>query len=339
MDYFRPIAMTDPARPPGGVTLAGGWCWFDRVEVVSRAAPSRIIAASEVPVAVLHRLTAPRRAFAGLTMDRPRLMGILNVTPDSFSDGGQFLGAEAAVRQAMTLAEGAEIIDIGGESTRPGAVEVPVGEEIARTVPVIRALRSAGLGAPISIDTRKASVAAAALEAGASIVNDVSAFDFDPSLGPLVAKSAAPVVLMHAQGVPASMQDDPRYGDVLLDVYDALAARLARAEALGIDRDRIVLDPGIGFGKTLAHNLALLRGLSLFHGLGCALLVGTSRKRFIGTIGRVDAPEARAPGSIALALAGVAQGVQITRVHDVAETRQALRLWQSLNTDHLEDEA
>ncbi len=339
MEYFRPIAMADPARPPGALTLAGGWCWFDRVEVLSRVAAGRIIPVSEVPAAVLHRLTAPRPPFAGLTMDRPRLMGILNVTPDSFSDGGQFLGAEAAVRQATAMAQGAEIIDIGGESTRPGAVEVPVDEEIARTVPVIRALRAGGLGAPISIDTRKAPVAAAALEAGASIVNDVSAFDFDPTLGPLVAKAAASVVLMHAQGVPASMQDDPRYGDVVLDVYDALAARLARAKALGIARDRIVLDPGIGFGKTLAHNLALLRGLTLFHGLGCALLVGTSRKRFIGTIGRVDAPEARAPGSIAMGLAGVAQGVQITRVHDVAETRQALRLWQSLNTDHLEEEA
>lgn len=339
MDYFRPIAMTDPARPKDAVTLAGGWCWFDRVEVLSRAAPRRIIAAHDVPAPVLHRLIAPRPAFAGLNMDRPRLMGILNVTPDSFSDGGLFLGTDAAVTQATVMATGAEIIDIGGESTRPGAVEVPVDEEIARTVPVIRALRSAGLATPISIDTRKAPVAQASLEAGATIVNDVSAFDFDPRLGLLVAKASAPVVLMHAQGVPASMQDDPRYGDVLLDVYDALATRLARAEALGIDRARIVLDPGIGFGKTLEHNLALLRGLSLFHGLGCALLLGTSRKRFIGTIGRAEAADARAPGSIVTALAGVAQGVQITRVHDVAETRQALRLWQSLNTDHLEDKA
>jgi dihydropteroate synthase len=339
MEYFRPIAMTDPARPKTALTLAGGWSWFDRVEVLSRAASSRIIAAGEVPAAVLHRLTAPRAPFAGLALDRPRLMGILNVTPDSFSDGGRFLGAEAAVAQARAMAEGAEIIDVGGESTRPGAVEVAVEDEIARTVPVIRALREGGLATPISIDTRKAPVAAAALEAGASIVNDVSAFDFDPALGPLVAKAAAPVVLMHAQGVPASMQDDPRYGDVLLDVYDALAARLARAEALGIDRARIVLDPGIGFGKTLQHNLALLRGLSLFHGLGCALLLGTSRKRFIGTIGRAEAADARAPGSIVTAMAGVAQGVQIVRVHDVPETRQALRLWHALNTDLLEDEA
>lgn len=337
MEYYRPIAMTDPARPAGAFALAGGWCWFDRVEVLSRAAGGRVIPATEVPAPVLHRLTAPRPAFAGLTMDRPRLMGILNVTPDSFSDGGLFLGAEAAVAQALAMAEGAEIIDIGGESTRPGAVEVPVAEEIARTAPVIRALREGGLDAPISIDTRKAPVAEAALQAGATIVNDVSAFDFDPALGPLVAKTSAPVMLMHAQGVPATMQDNPLYGDVLLDVYDALAARLARAEALGIDRARIVLDPGIGFGKTLAHNLTLLRGLSLFHGLGCPILLGTSRKRFIGTIGRAE-PQDRAPGSIATALGGVAQGVQIVRVHDVAETRQALRLWQAMNTDHLETE-
>jgi dihydropteroate synthase len=336
MDYFRPIAMTDPARPKGALALAGGWSWFDQVEVLSRAARRRIIAASEVPGPVLHRLTAARPAFAGLSLDRPRLMGILNVTPDSFSDGGKFLGAEAAVAQALAMAKGAEIIDIGGESTRPGAAEVPVGEEVARTTPVIRALRAGGLAAPISIDTRKAPVAAAALEAGANIVNDVSAFDFDPTLGPLVARLAAPVVLMHAQGVPATMQDDPRYGDVLLDVYDAMASRLARAEAIGIDRARIVLDPGIGFGKTLDHNLSLLRGLSLFHGLGCAILLGTSRKRFIGAVGRVPDAQDRMPGSIATALCGIAQGVQIIRVHDVPETRQALRLWQALNTDILE---
>lgn len=339
MEYFRPIAMTDRARPRRAFSLAGGWCWFDRVEVLSRAAAGSIIPATEVPAAVLERLTSARPDFAGLTLDRPRLMGILNVTPDSFSDGGKFQGTGAAVAQAKAMAAAAEIVDIGGESTRPGAVEVQIEEEIDRTVPVIRTLRAGGLTTPISIDTRKAAVATAALQAGASIVNDVSAFDFDPALGALVASAGVPVMLMHAQGVPATMQDNPLYGDVLLDVYDALAARLARAVALGIDPARIVLDPGIGFGKTQAHNLALLRGLSLFHGLGAPILLGTSRKRFIGTIGQADAADSRAPGSIATALGGVAQGVQIVRIHDVAETRQALRLWQSLNTDHLENEA
>jgi dihydropteroate synthase len=339
MDYFRPIALTDPVRPRGAFALAGGWCWFDRVEVISRSGPSRIIAATELPAAVLTRLTAPRAAFAGISLDRPRLMGILNVTPDSFSDGGKFLGTDAAVTQAQLMAKTAEIIDIGGESTRPGAVEVPVADEITRTAPVIEVLRKEGLRAPISIDTRKALVAMAALNAGASLVNDVSALGFDAGLGPLVAQTGVPVVLMHAQGLPATMQDDPSYGDVLLDIYDALAARLAKAEALGIDRTKIALDPGIGFGKTQSHNLALLRRLSLFHGLGCPILLGTSRKRFIEAIGRAERAEARMPGSIATALAGVAQGAQIIRVHDVAETRQALRLWQSLNTDHLEGQA
>ncbi|MBL9049464.1 MAG: dihydropteroate synthase [Tabrizicola sp.] len=339
MEYFRPIAMTDPARPAGAKTLVGGWCWFDRVEVLSRAAAPRVVPATDLPAPVLDRLTAPRTALAGLALDRPRVMGILNVTPDSFSDGGKFLAPEAAVGQARQMAAAADIIDIGGESTRPGAVEVPVPDEIARTAPVIMALRSSGLATPISIDTRKEAVAVAALEAGADIVNDVSALSFDPGLGPMVARTGVPVVLMHAQGLPATMQDDPRYADVLLDIYDALASRLAQAEALGIDRRRIVLDPGIGFGKTQEHNLALLRGLSLFHGLGCPILLGTSRKRFIGTIGQAERAEARMPGSIATALAGVAQGAQIIRVHDVTETRQALRLWQSMNTDHLEGQA
>ncbi len=332
--------MTDAARPQDGLTLAGGWCWFNRVEVLSRSAPPRVIPAADCPQDVLHRLTAVRPSFAGVTLDRPRLMGILNVTPDSFSDGGRYLSATAALAQGRLVAKSAEIVDIGGESTRPGAGEVPVAEEIARTIPVIEALRAGGMRGPISIDTRKALVAAAALRAGATLVNDVSGLRFDPALGPLVAKEAVPLVLMHAQGTPATMQDDPRYGDVLLDVYDELAARLAAAVAQGISPDRIVLDPGIGFGKTATHNLALIRGLSMLHGLGCPILLGASRKRFIGSVGGglggTDSAEARTPGSLAVALAGFAQGVQITRVHDAGETRQALRLWQALNTDHLE---
>ncbi|MCX7287825.1 MAG: dihydropteroate synthase [Rhodobacterales bacterium] len=336
MEYFRPIAMTDQARPANALTLAGGWCWFDRVEVIVRGGPSRIIEAGDCPVDVLHRLTAPRPDFAGLSLDRPRLMGILNVTPDSFSDGGRFATTEAAARQGRQLAKLAEIVDIGGESTRPGAQEVPVADEIARTVPVIEALRAGGMPGPISIDTRKAMVAAAALRAGATLVNDVSGLEFDPAMGPLVAQEGVPVVLMHAKGLPATMQDDPRYGDVVLDVYDDLARRLTLAEAAGIDRARIAIDPGIGFGKSADHNLALIRDLSLLHGLGCPILLGASRKRFIGSIGRAEAATARMPGSVAVALAGLAQGAQILRVHDAVETRQALRLWQALNTDQLE---
>ena len=333
MEYFRPIAMTDPARTAAALSLAGGWCWFDRVEVLSRGAPPRVIPAHDVPEEVLHRLTAPRADFASLSMDRPRLMGILNVTPDSFSDGGRYTSPDMAARQGRLIAKQAEIVDIGGESTRPGAQEVPVAVEIARTVPVIEALRASGMRGPISIDTRKALVAAAAIRAGATLVNDVSGLDFDPTLGPLVAREGVPLVLMHSRGLPETMQDDPRYGNVLLDVYDDLARRLAEAEAMGIDRAKIAVDPGIGFGKTAVHNLALLQGLSLLHGLGCPILLGASRKRFIGSIGQAEAATARMPGSLAVALAGFAQGVQITRVHDVAETRQALRLWQAMQID------
>ena len=331
MTYYRPIPCHDAARPAGALPLAGGWLWFDRVEVLRRGAAPELIAAADLPADVAHRLSSPRAPFAGLSMDRPRLMGILNVTPDSFSDGGQFLAPEAALRQGREMAgAGAEIIDVGGESTRPGAALVPEAEEIARTAPVIAALRAGGIETAISIDTRKAGVAEAALAAGASFVNDVSAFTFDGALKPLVAGAGAPICLMHAQGTPQTMQADPRYEDVLLDVYDFLAEKVAEAEAAGIPRTSIMVDPGIGFGKTLEHNLALIRGLSLFHGLGCPILLGVSRKKFIGTIGGEHDAARRAPGSVAVALAGVAQGAQVLRVHDVWETRQALSLWRSV---------
>lgn len=339
MEYFRPIAMTDMARPANALTLAGGWCWFDRVELLARGAAPWIIPVEDCPDDVIQSLTAPRPNFAGLSMDRPRLMGILNVTPDSFSDGGHFSSMETATTHGRHIARAAEIVDIGGESTRPGAQQVPIATEIARTVPVIEALRSGGMRGPISIDTRKAMVAMTAIRAGATLVNDVSGLEFDPALGPLIAQEGVPVVLMHAIGTPATMQDDPSYADVLLDVYDDLARRLARAEAMGIPRAKIALDPGIGFGKTAEHNLALIRRLSLLHGLGCPILLGASRKRFIGSIGQAEAPAARVPGSLAVALEGFAQGVQITRVHDVAETRQALRLWQAVQGEPPEEEA
>ncbi|WP_227754454.1 dihydropteroate synthase [Stagnihabitans tardus] len=318
-------------RVPGALPLAGGGQWFAQVEVLTRQG-GRVVAVSELPGEVRDRLSGPRGDFGGLGMDRVRLMGILNVTPDSFSDGGLFLRPEAAVMQARVMSGAAEIIDVGGESTRPGAVEVSVADEVARTVPVIAALREGGLEGPISIDTRKAAVAEAALAAGASWVNDVTALRFDPAMAGVVARSGAPVVLMHSVADPQTMQDDPRYDDVLLDVYDALAERVAVAEAAGIAREKIAIDPGIGFGKTLAHNLTLLRGLTLFHDLGLPVLLGASRKRFIGTIGAEAEAAKRVPGSLAVALWGAAQGAQMIRVHDVAETRQALRLWQAAQT-------
>jgi len=332
MTYIRPIPMTDPARPDGALPLAGGWCWFSHVEVIDRDAPPQLVAARDLDDETRQRLSGKRPDFGGLSMDRPRIMGILNVTPDSFSDGGLFLRPEAALMQARKMAAGADILDIGGESTRPGAAEVDAAEETARTAPVIAALRAGGLDVPISIDTRKAAVADAAFAAGATILNDVTALQFDPAMAAAAAASGRPVILMHSIATPQTMQNDPYYDDVLLDVYDALAARLAEAVAAGIPHKKLAVDPGIGFGKTLQHNLTLLSRLSLFHNLGVPVLLGASRKRFIGTISAESDAQKRLPGSLAVALAGVAQGMQMIRVHDVAETRQALSLWQAATT-------
>jgi dihydropteroate synthase len=329
MDYIRPIVMTDAARPADALTLAGGWCWFDRAEVLRRNAPPRIIAAADLDAFQRARLTTRRADFGGISMAAPRIMGILNVTPDSFSDGGRFIDPAAALAQVRAMA-GADILDIGGESTRPGAQIIDPADEIARTAPVIAAIRAAGITTPISIDTRKAPVARAAFVAGAVIVNDVAALSYDVDMAGFAAGADAPVILMHAKGTPQTMQADPHYDDVSLDVYDFLAARIEAAMAAGIARNRIAIDPGIGFGKTITHNLALLQRLSLFHSLGCPILLGASRKRFVGLISGADAPDARMPGSVAVALAGIAQGVQMVRVHDVAETRAALALWQAV---------
>lgn len=329
--YYRPIAQSDPVRPEGALPLAGGWCWFDAVEVLSRAGSQGRIPARDLPDEILERLTAPRAAVAGLDYSAPRIMGILNLTPDSFSDGGSYVELSAALDHARAMwSDGADILDLGGESTRPGAADVPVAEEIARTAPAIIALRAAGADGPISIDTRKAGVARAAVMAGAGLVNDVAAMEFDPDMAGVVAATGADICLMHAQGDPATMQAAPHYDDVLLDVYDYLEARVAVAQEWGIPLARIMVDPGIGFGKTVAHNLALLRGMSLFHGLGCPILLGVSRKRFIGSIGGAVLPAQRMPGTLAVTLAGVAQGAQLHRVHDVAEVAQGLRLWEAI---------
>jgi dihydropteroate synthase len=292
--------------------------------VLRRGAPPERIDAEAAPPEVLARLTQPRTVVAGLPQDRPAVMGILNVTPDSFSDGGRHQGAAAAAAAQRMRAAGADVIDVGAESTRPGAAEVGVEAELARLSPVLPGL--AGLN--WSIDTRKAGVMAMALGAGAALVNDVSALTHDPAALPLVAKGGCPVVLMHAQGTPETMQLAPHYDDVLLDVYDWLAARIDACVAAGIARERIIVDPGIGFGKTLQHNLALLQGLTLFHGLGVPVLLGASRKALISRLAGEVPAEARLPGSLALALHGAACGVQMLRVHDVAETVQALAVWR-----------
>lgn len=328
--YFRPLAQRGVKRPRGAMSLAGGAQWFTHAERIERNASSEFVAASEIPTPVLERLTTARADFAGLPLNEPQLMGILNVTPDSFSDGGRHNTPDVAVQAALEMiTHGASIIDIGGESTRPGAVLVDEDEEIARTAPVIKLLRAKTLVA-VSIDSRKSRVAQAALAAGADIVNDVSGFTFDPALGPLCAAANAPVCVMHSKGDPATMQNEPVYDNVLLDVYDFLETQISMLVQAGFPRSRIIVDPGIGFAKTQGHNLTLLQNISLFHGLGCAVLLGASRKRFVGTIGEEPRADARAPGSIAVALAALAQGVQVIRVHDVAETAQAVRLWRAV---------
>ena len=277
---------------------------------------------------MLERVTAPRPPFAGFAFTRPLIMGIVNVTPDSFSDGGLYDTTEGAIVHAAELAkDGADIVDVGGESTRPGSDAVEEGEELSRVIPVLEGL--AGLHAAVSIDTRKASVARAAAKAGVKIFNDVSALTYDRESLAAAAETGLSVILMHAKGEPKTMQDDPRYDDVALEVYDYLAVRIEAAEAAGIDRSRIAADPGIGFGKTLAHTLTLLANLSLLHGLGVPMLVGASRKRFISGVAGGETPQSREAGSFAVALVAAAQGAQILRVHDVAGTRQALSVWRA----------
>ena len=256
---------------------------------------------------------------------RTVLMGIVNVTPDSFSDGGKFLDPDHAVAHGVELAaEGADIIDVGGESTRPGARAVSDREEMERVLPVIRGLRR-GLSVPISIDTYKAEVARAALAEGADVVNDISALRFDPEMILLVAAEKAPVILMHMQGTPRTMQQNPIYGDVVAEVRDFLGSRAEAAAAAGVDRARIVIDPGIGFGKTVDHNLALLRGIPDLVSLGYPVLVGPSRKTFIGKL--LDAaPEERLEGSLAAAVAAALAGASMLRVHDVKEASRAIKI-------------
>jgi dihydropteroate synthase len=319
--YLRPLGLlSTPDRL--ALPLAGGPLGFSLVEIIERVAPGdirrRIVPVQDVAGELA--LHIGPRPFAG-----PIVMGIVNATPDSFSDGGAHFDAGAAIAHATAMIQaGAGIVDVGGESTRPGATPVPVDEEIRRVVPVIAGIRAAGV--TISIDTRNAQTMQAARDAGATMINDVSALTHDPDSLAVVARATGSVVLMHMQGEPATMQQAPAYDDVVLDVYDALETRIAAALAAGIALNRIVVDPGIGFGKTVAHNLALLAGLSLFHGLGVPLLVGVSRKGFIARLSAGEPADRRLGGSLAAGLAAVGQGAQILRVHDVPETLQALRV-------------
>ena len=348
---LRPTGFVDsPFGHDGKVArLAGGMSWFAAVELL-RVEDHERISTDLVPVEAIEErfdedmaaqwkaLTSQRQPLQlgerTIRLDQPQVMGIVNATPDSFSDGGQFADAAAAAEAgAQRSAEGAAIIDIGGESTRPGARLVWEGDEIERVVPVIRQL--AGGGAAVSVDTRKADVMTAAIEAGARMVNDVSALTYDGRSAGVIAVSGVPVVLMHHNGRPETMQDDPRYADVLVEVYEWLEERIAAAEAAGIKRERILIDPGFGFGKKVGHNLELMNGLALFHSLGCPLVIGASRKRTVGALSGEAPPDRRLGGSIAFALKAVEQGVQIVRVHDVPETAQALRIWRGMRDQAL----
>ncbi|HYD36526.1 MAG TPA: dihydropteroate synthase [Allosphingosinicella sp.] len=348
--YLRPTAFVDaPFGHDGKVArLAGGMLWFAAVERVTldgdRRVESELVPVERIEAAAAVLGAEAERAWCNLTaprpplklrerivrLDQPQVVAILNVTPDSFSDGGRFEEAGAAARAGFDMAEaGAAIVDVGGESTRPGAKPVWEGDEIDRLLPAVAALAAGGTA--VSIDTRKSAVMEAALGAGAAMVNDVSALTFDGRSAEAVARAGCPVVLMHHQGTPETMQVSPAYAKpVLFAVYDWLEARIAAAEAAGIERSGIVLDPGLGFGKTVQHNLDLMNGLALLHGLGCPLMVGASRKRMIGALSAEEAEDRRLPGSLALALKAADQGAQLLRVHDVPETVQALRVWRGL---------
>jgi dihydropteroate synthase len=338
--YLRPTAFVDaPFGLDGRVArLAGGMSWFSAVEIVRddgmQLVPVDRIegALDEAGRTAWRNLTTPRPPLVlgerKVALDQPQVVGILNVTPDSFSDGGVHAGDPGAAGHAMAAA-GAAIIDVGGESTRPGARPVWEGDEIQRVLPAVQ--RLAGGGTAVSIDTRKAAVMEAALGAGAAMVNDVSALTWDPRSAEVVARAGCPVVLMHHQGDPETMQQSPYYRrTVLLEVYDWLEERIASAVAAGIERNRIIVDPGIGFGKNVQHNLELINGLAMLHGLGCPIMLGASRKRTIGALANEAPADRRLAGSLALALKGAEQGVQLLRVHDVAETVQALRVWRGL---------
>lgn len=346
--HLRPVQFVDtPVGRDGEVArLAGGMLWFSAYEVIEHGTRRTVAIADfertlggDARAARLHAaITGPRAPLTlgerTLRFDQPLVAGILNVTPDSFSDGGRLQDDPAAAADAgvAMAAAGAALIDVGGESTRPGAPAVWEGDELARVVPVVERLARAGT--LVSIDTRNAAVMEAALAAGAAIVNDVAALLWDDRALELVAKAGCPVVLMHSPDPARGPHGEPgsgvRYRDVVLDVFDWLEARVAAVVAGGVERARIVVDPGIGFGKSLADNLALINGLALFHGLGCPILLGASRKRLIGALSNEAAPDARLGGSVALAMAGVAAGVQLLRAHDVAETVQAVRVWRGL---------
>jgi dihydropteroate synthase len=350
--YIRPLGLIVGKAAREGVAagwalpLGGGPAAFTACEIWRRG--TRAIARTVLPAAGLagwldrqssaigaeaarlrDRLLGSPGWPLGLPRRRPLIMGVVNVTPDSFSDGGHFVEPAAAIAHGFRLhAEGADIVDVGGESTRPGAAAVAVDEELGRVIPVVEALARAGV--LVAIDTRKAAVMRAALTAGAGMINDISALRHDPESLAAAGGSGVPVVLMHSQGEPATMQVRPTYDMAPLDVFDRLAARVQAWTDAGFERSRLLLDPGIGFGKTAEHNLEILSQLGLYLSMGLPILLGVSRKSFIGRIAGGAPPTERLPGSLAAGLWGLAAGAAVLRVHDVAATQQAIAVWQAL---------
>ncbi len=359
--YLLPIGMAESPQSEEGdaVRLAGGLvyahrfaavvrqdgCVVERVRFTSESAADTFAAlpgdlGSEAEAQWANLRTAHPPLQLGprtIRLDQPQIAGILNVTPDSFSDGGKFLDRpeDGAAHAAAMLEAGAALVDIGGESTRPGAPAVWEGDELKRVVPAVE--YCAQMGAAISVDTRRAAVANAALDAGAHMVNDVSALRHDPNMAELVAARACPIVIMHAPSAGDDLHADGDYACVAFDVFDWLAARRDEATGAGIAADRIVLDPGIGFGKSVSDNLALLNALPMFHALGCPLMVGASRKRMIGALSNEAPAHQRIGGSLALAMKAMDAGVQLLRVHDVLETVQARNVWRGLRDAALTD--
>jgi dihydropteroate synthase len=349
---LRPTGFVDaPFGYDGQVArLAGGLNWFAQVEVIAVASDGRI-STELLPVDGIESrfddaMAAQWQALTGLRaplqlgertirLDQPQVMAILNATPDSFSDGGQFASADEAVQAGFRASEqGAAILDVGGESTRPGARPVWEGDEIQRVLPIVRQLAAGG--SAVSIDTRKAVVMEQALAAGARVANDVSALTWDHRAAEVVAAARVPVILMHHQGKPETMQADPRYPlGALVEVWLWLEERIAAAEAAGVERKNILVDPGLGFGKSVAHNLELMNGLAALHGLGCPVVLGASRKRAIGALHNEAPANRRLGGSLAFAFKAAEQGAQVIRVHDVYETVQALKVWRGLRDQAL----
>jgi dihydropteroate synthase len=351
--YLRPIHFVDSPQQHDDdacLRLAGGMLWFSAVELIvnSDARTSRHIVTvrewdatlkklpaghAERAAQIMGHLVAPREALQMgdriVRLDQPKVMGIINATPDSFSDGGKNVDADAAVAAGISMASaGAAILDVGGESTRPGAPLLWEGDEIKRVEQIIAKLASSGNA--VSVDTRKAAVMESALSAGARMINDISALLYDDRSVEIAKAADCPVVLMHAPSQSSDPHKGGEYRDVVSEVYDMLEARVEALVASGIARAKILVDPGIGFGKSLSDNLAIINNLSIFHGIGCAILFGASRKRLIGALSNEAAAVQRLGGSIYLAMKAVEQGVQMVRVHDVPETVQAIHVWRGL---------